>query len=496
MEQTAAITQTLGLPAGTRMGRYELIRRLAIGGMAELYIARQSGIEGFEKIVVLKRVLPNLAADPQFVQMFLSEARIAATLDHPNIAQVTDIGEEGGEYFFAMEYVHGANLLQVLKRSGETRLPRSCALTIVVGVAAGLHYAHEQLGLDGRPLGLVHRDVSPSNVILSHNGAVKLTDFGIARAAARTSVTQQGQFKGKAGYMSPEQCQGGVIDRRSDIFTLGILLYEATTGARAFYAPNDFAILGRIARADYIPPRELDPEYPPQLEAVIAKAMAKDPDDRYETAEQMQLQLEDVAAACGWRLSAVELARHMKSLFGTPAHPHTDIGSMAAPIVPAARVEPTPVEPPEPLVVTTSSRTPWVIAGIATVAAAAAVAFALPAEREGASSDTATKAADAPAPEATVVPVPVPVPTPTPSAEVAAADQVGEPETAGADVSPASGETGETGEPLATPPATESPDEATPSPRPTPKKKKKRKKKKADGGKTDLSSLYPPGHEP
>ncbi|MCA9704472.1 MAG: serine/threonine protein kinase, partial [Myxococcales bacterium] len=305
-----------GLPPGTRMGRYTLLHRLAVGGMAELYVARQGGIEGFEKIVALKRVLTHLAGDPQFVEMFLDEARFAASLDHPNIAHVTDIGEEDGEYFFAMEYVHGANLLEVLRRSDHVPLPLDCALAIVVGVAAALHHAHEQLGPDGRPLGLVHRDVSPSNVMISHNGAVKLTDFGIARAAARTSVTAQGQTKGKAGYMSPEQCRGDRLDRRSDVFALGILLYEVTTGVRAFYAPNDFAILGRIARADYIPPQEIDEHFPEALARIIARALAKEPEDRHPTAEAVQIELEEVAREQGLRLSTVELSRHMKAPFG------------------------------------------------------------------------------------------------------------------------------------------------------------------------------------
>ncbi len=377
MGEEATAERARGLPFGTRMGRYSLIRRLAVGGMAELYVARQGGIEGFEKIVALKRVLPHLAENPEFVQMFLAEARIAASLDHPNIAHVTDIGEEDGEYFFAMEYVHGANLLEVLRRSDEVPLSRACALTVVSGVAAALHYAHEQLGPDGRPLGLVHRDVSPSNVMLSHTGAVKLTDFGIVRAAARTSVTAEGQTKGKAGYMSPEQCRGDRLDRRSDIFALGILLYETTLGVRAFYAPNNFAILGRIARADYIPPHEIDPEFPASLARVIDRAMAKEPEDRFVTAEAMQLELEEIAHAEGLRPSTVELARHMKSLFGSPAHPHTDLGSLRAPGPEPTAVPPVVATVPSPVVVAApAARLPWALAG-AGLATAVAVTIGL-----------------------------------------------------------------------------------------------------------------------
>jgi len=365
-----------GLAPGTRMGRYTLLHRLAVGGMAELYVARQGGIEGFEKIVALKRVLPHLAEDPQFVQMFLDEARFAASLDHPNIAHVTDIGEEDGEYFFAMEYVHGANLLDVLRRNDHVPLPLDCALTIVVGVAAALHHAHEQLGPDGRPLGLVHRDVSPSNVLISHNGAVKLTDFGIARAAARTSVTAQGQTKGKAGYMSPEQCRGDRLDRRSDVFALGIVLYEVTTGVRAFYAPNDFAILGRIARADYIPPQEIEESYPEGLAAIVARAMAKDPEQRHSTTEALQIELEEFAREEGLRLSTVELTRHMKAVFGSPAHPHTDLGTLP-PVEPEPKLQ-TVTEVPSVIMpaVMPSARLPWMLAG-AGLATAVATAISL-----------------------------------------------------------------------------------------------------------------------
>ncbi|MEM6990821.1 MAG: serine/threonine-protein kinase [Myxococcota bacterium] len=311
-----------GLPPGTVMGRYELLHRLAMGGMAELYVARQSGIGGFERTVVLKRVLPHLVEDPEFTRMFVDEARIAASLDHPNIAQVTDIDEQDGECFFAMEYVHGRNLLQLLKESRDG-LALSFALQIISAVAAGLHHAHEALGSDGRPLGLVHRDVSPSNVMVGYNGAVKLTDFGIAKASARTSKTVAGSIKGKVGYMSPEQCRGDIVDRRSDIFSLGILLYEVSTGARAFYAPNDFAAMGRIARADYIPPSEIDDTFPGALEQIIARALAKDPDDRYPTADELRRELDSFADAAGHTASGAELATFMTGLFGTPAHPQT-----------------------------------------------------------------------------------------------------------------------------------------------------------------------------
>ncbi len=465
------------------MGRYTLLRRLAVGGMAELYVAHQVGIEGFEKIVALKRVLPHLGQDPQFVRMFLAEARIAAALDHPNIAHVTDIGESDGEYFFAMEYVHGANLLEVLRHGSNAPLPLGCALTIVGGVAAALHHAHEHLGADGRPLGLVHRDVSPSNVMIAHSGAVKLTDFGIVRAAARTSTTQ-GHTKGKAGYMSPEQCRGDRIDRRSDIFALGIVLYEATTGVRAFYAPNDYAILGRIAKADYIPPHEVVPDYPPALAQIIARALSKDPDHRHPTAEALQLELEDFAHVHGVRLSGVDLARHMKAAFGSPAHPHTDLGSLSA----------LPPEPSRPIVTAPAapSRLPWMLAGFASATALAVAVWprsgpAIPredvagAEVRGQASDASRPTAvarepqvvhESPEPASTVPPAAV-----EPSVDIPEADSPDH--------------RGETGSSTATT-ETATNDESRPSPR-TRRPSRRRKPARTPDEDYDRNSLYPPG---
>ena len=321
MGVTTSSRWSRGLPPGARLGRYTVLEKIASGGMAELYLARQSGIDGFEKLVAIKRVLPHLAEDPDFVEMFRNEARLAATLDHPNIAQVFDVGLEDGEHFYAMEYVHGKNVLQVLKMFSNRVLSVADGLTIVSAVASALHHAHQQTAPDGRPMGIVHRDVTPSNVMISYNGSVKLTDFGIARAAERTSTTRAGTIKGKAGYMSPEQARGELLDRRSDVFSLGIMLYEVTTGVRAFYAPNDYATMGKVARGDYVPPRELDPDYPAALERIVVKALSIDPAQRYASAEALQLALEHFCEEHGARLSTLSLAEHMRSLFGTPPFP-------------------------------------------------------------------------------------------------------------------------------------------------------------------------------
>ncbi|HWB79491.1 MAG TPA: serine/threonine-protein kinase [Nannocystaceae bacterium] len=324
----ASAARATGLPPGTQLGRYTLLRRFAIGGMAELYLAHQRGAEGFAKLVALKRILPHLAAEPQFTRMFLDEARLAATLQHPNIAQVLDFGEHDGEHYLTMEYVHGRHLLDVLRAHGGKALPLPVALGIVSDVARALHHVHEQRGHDGRPLGLVHRDVSPSNVLISYEGAVKLTDFGIAKAMELTSATRTGTFKGKLGYAAPEQCRGEPIDRRADIFALGILLYETTTGARAFSGPNEFAVLGRVARGDYVPPLEVDPEYPAWLAPVIARALALDPAQRPPTAGALADELDELAYATFERGSPTRTAAMMHGSFGeTP--PVTSVAELS-----------------------------------------------------------------------------------------------------------------------------------------------------------------------
>jgi serine/threonine protein kinase len=305
------------LAPGDRLGKYDLIRQIAIGGMAELYLARTTGIEGFEKLVVLKRILPQHATNQSFVDMFLNEARLAATLQHVNIAQVYDIGLEDGDYFFAMEYVHGEDLFHITSASVEQGVPVSmdAALTLATGLCAGLHYAHDKAGPEGKPLNIVHRDVSPSNVIISYDGAVKLVDFGIARASSRPGTTQGG-LKGKIAYMSPEQCTSkATIDRRSDIFAVGTLLYELTTGRMPFVGETEYQVLNQIVNDDAPPPSKLVPDYPPALERIVMKALARDPERRHATALALQGALEDFAHENRLRVSPLVLGRLMGTLF-------------------------------------------------------------------------------------------------------------------------------------------------------------------------------------
>jgi serine/threonine protein kinase len=305
------------------LGRYEVVKHLAQGGMAEVFLARAKGIEGFERHVVIKRIREEQAHDEMHVQMFLDEARLAASLHHQNIVQVHDIGEEQGEYFFVMEYVHGEDVRKLLTEvsSRAERVPLEHVITIVTAAAAGLHHAHEQCGPNRAPLGIVHRDVSPANILVGYDGGVKVADFGVAKAAHRTFETESGARKGKVAYMSPEQCIGMPVDRRSDVFALGIVLYESLTVRRLFKDDNDFLTMTAIVQGQIPPPSTVWPQIPPELEAIVMKALAPSPDDRYATADHMRLALEAFAAGIGLRTSSTTLADYMKTQFGRRVEP-------------------------------------------------------------------------------------------------------------------------------------------------------------------------------
>jgi serine/threonine protein kinase len=308
--------QSRHLAPGDKLGKYDLIRQIAIGGMAELYLARTVGIEGFEKLVVVKRILPQYVSNAAFVEMFLAEARLAATLHHPNVAQVYDIGLDHGDYFFAMEYVHGEDLSRISRAANDQGVPLSmdAALTLAAGLCGGLHYAHDKAGADGKPLLVVHRDVSPSNVLVSYDGGVKLVDFGIARAA--THETKSSGLKGKIAYMSPEQCRNrSTLDRRSDIYSVGALLYELTTGRLPFEADSEYALLSMIVNEDAPPPSRIVADYPPALEQIVMRALARDPAARYPNAQRLQADLEDFAHDNRLRVSPLVLNRLMETLF-------------------------------------------------------------------------------------------------------------------------------------------------------------------------------------
>jgi serine/threonine protein kinase len=279
-----------------QLGPYELIERVATGGMAEVYLARRAGPHGFQKIVAVKRILPQLAKDPDFVAMFVDEARVCAGLSHPNIVQVFDFGEEDGELYMAMEYVDGTTGARLIRAAAtkEEDLPLDVCLHLALSVLRGLEYAHGARDANGKPLSLVHRDVSPGNVLIDRSGAVKLTDFGIARAAAIERRTDAGQLKGKLGYMSPEQVVGRELDARSDLFTLGIVLAETVILRPLFSGGTEMDVLMRIRDADLSAIDRCSQRVPDDLRAVLFRALAKDPLMRYPTARAFADALEEL----------------------------------------------------------------------------------------------------------------------------------------------------------------------------------------------------------
>ncbi|WP_342380152.1 protein kinase [Myxococcus stipitatus] len=275
-------------------GPYVLVRKLAEGGMAEIFLAKLLGADGFERNVVIKRMLPHLSNIPDFVEMFRDEARLAAKLAHPNIIQIQELGFTEGCYYICMEYLAGEDFSTTLRLAGRRRqyLPYPIVLRVLIDSARGLHYAHEFSNESGQPLNVVHRDISPSNLYLTYQGQVKVLDFGIAKAESRLVNTRTGVVKGKYMYMAPEQARGQEVDRRADIFALGVSLYEALTHVRPFSRENDLAVLNALLHNEFKRPRELRADLPEALEAIVLKAMAPFANDRYATAEAFAQDLE------------------------------------------------------------------------------------------------------------------------------------------------------------------------------------------------------------
>jgi serine/threonine-protein kinase len=310
--------EALAWASGGVVGRYTLLAKIATGGMAEIWLARQAGPQGFEKVVVVKRILDSFSQDEEFVEMFLDEARIAAQLNHPNIVQISDLGEHAGAFYMAMEYLAGQDLARVVRQGNKQGrpLPLSYAVRIVAQAAEGLAYAHAKLGLDGKPLGIVHRDVSPQNLIITYDGGVKLLDFGIAKAANRATRTKDGRFKGKLSYMAPEQARGEPADPRTDVFALGIVLWEAVTHARLFQFEVAAAALQAIAGDEPIrPAHEKNPQVPEELSAIIAKALSRDRKGRHQSAAELQADLEGWLRHDAGGPSNLEMAAYMRLLF-------------------------------------------------------------------------------------------------------------------------------------------------------------------------------------
>jgi serine/threonine protein kinase len=313
------MAMTVASPAPRELKKYELLCRLAQGGMAELWLARSKGLGGFEKTLVIKRILPSYAKHAEFVKMFLDEARIAATLQHSNVVQVFDVDSVDGNVFMAMEFLHGQDLRTILERLERKKLtmPLEHAMAIVLSVCAGLSYAHEKVGAEGRPLDIVHRDVSPANVIVTYDGNVKIIDFGIARATGKLADnTQYGIIKGKLGYMSPEQCLCEPLDKQSDVFCIGILLWEMTVGRPLFPNHDQYKAFAATCDEDAPLPSLFDRRYPPELERIVMKALRRRRDERYPNAQELQRDLEKVVLERKLPVTPFGLTAWMQKIFG------------------------------------------------------------------------------------------------------------------------------------------------------------------------------------
>ena len=298
---------------GRRVGRYELLYEIASGGMAAVYLARARGASGFERIAAVKVPHPHLRKDEEFAPMFLDEARIAAKIHHPNVVPVLDFGEAGVLYL-VMDYVEGNHLAALIRAAGKKgeRLPPGITLRIIVDALTGLHVAHELKDNDGTPLHIVHRDTSPQNVLIGTDGVSRITDFGIARAEARATVTRDGQVKGKLSYIAPEQLAGEAVTRRADIFGMGVLLWEALVGQRLFRANSEAETVNLLLSGEIKKPSEFVPDLEP-LDAIVLKALARHPEDRFATAAEFADALENTTLKVA---SSRQVAACVETLLG------------------------------------------------------------------------------------------------------------------------------------------------------------------------------------
>ncbi|QDE84330.1 serine/threonine protein kinase [Myxococcus xanthus] len=301
----------------TLFGKYLLLERINVGGMAEVFIAKAFGVEGFERILAIKKILPTMAEDEEFITMFIDEARISVQLNHANVVHINELGKYDDTYFIAMEYVAGRDVRTMLERYRRRKeiMPTAQAVFIASKICDGLDYAHRKKDARGQDLHIIHRDVSPQNILISYEGEVKVIDFGIAKAANRSQKTQAGILKGKFGYMSPEQVRGMPIDRRSDIFAVGVLLYEMLTGEKLFVGESDFSTLEKVRNAEVPLPSEFNPSIPQGLEKVVLKALTREPEDRYQWASDMAEDLMRFLLAGDAIYSSKHLSSYMKEAF-------------------------------------------------------------------------------------------------------------------------------------------------------------------------------------
>lgn len=312
------MTVRKSLEPGGQLGRYELLTPIAQGGMATVWAARQTGSHGFRKTVALKTMLPSLGDDPQFERMFLAEARLAMRVHHPNIAETLDLGEEDGLLYLVMEWIDGESLSTLLKaiEGSGVRFPIRLALHVCSRASRGLHAAHEVTDDDDQPVGIVHRDVSPQNLMISYDGHVKVVDFGVAKGQTEGMPTQVGQFKGKVPYMAPEQASGEGIDRRTDVFAMGTLLYRLTVGKHPFLGANQGVTMANVVSAEPMSPQAVHPDFPPELEAVIRRCLAKSPRDRYASMAALADELDALLVSSGMPVTDDELGATIKRHLG------------------------------------------------------------------------------------------------------------------------------------------------------------------------------------
>jgi TonB family protein len=340
----SAQTPVAPASSGSQFGQYILQEHIATGGMAEVYKARMMGMEGFQKTVAIKRILPHLTDNNEFVTMFIDEAKLAAQLNHNNIIHIYDLGKIDRSHYIAMEYIEGRDLrsiLQGLRERGDN-MPIPLALHITTLLASALDYAHKKRDFENQELGLVHRDVSPQNVLISDDGDIKLCDFGIAKAASKASHTRAGALKGKLQYMSPEQAWGKDIDLRSDIFSLGLVCYEMLTGEKLFAGDSELSILEQVRNPSVGPPSGANPDIPPEVDQIVLKALEADRNRRYQSAREMERDLEGVMRQKGWTANSVIVARLLQELADGPAITGAPAKPSPEPAAAAPEAEPTP----------------------------------------------------------------------------------------------------------------------------------------------------------
>jgi len=414
-------------------GRYRLRYRLARGGMASVYLAQAQGPGGFEKWVALKTIHPHFSDDQRFVRMFLDEARLSARLSHPNICAVFDFGEVEGSHYLAMEYLKGEPLRGVINAAVKgAALPYQLVARMIADAARGLHSAHDVENDAGEPLGLVHRDVSPQNIFVLYDGVAKVVDFGIARARDRLAETSTGEVKGKMAYMAPEQLDTKEVDRRSDIFALGIVLWEASTLKRLFKRESTAQTVAAVLRDPVPPPTRLRGDYPPFLEQIVLRALDRDPDERFQTMAEFADALESFVLATGTPAGHAQVSAWMKVAFAARIAQRNAM--LRAPSIPSGLVIDVDVSTnssvvtsgsPGAVVLETAPRkrrrsVPWVILAVAVIAVATGVGGWLLGQRGQEAPNVREVAAAGSAPTSPVAANPVADPTPGPGVDVAA----------------------------------------------------------------------------